>query len=107
MANRRCFSSTSNIATGDCRSIREVVLAIARQIGRPDLVRLGARPTPAGEPLRLATTASILRGLGFQPRFTLETGIADTIAWWAGRSTSVPSSYQDGVSTARPVQRSR
>ncbi len=71
-----------NIATGRSTPIREVVLAIAQQIGRPDLVRLGARPSPPGEPAVLAASGQALAKLGFQPRHTLETGLADTIGWW-------------------------
>lgn len=74
-----------NIATGVCQPIRDIVVEIARKIGRPDLVRFGARPTPVDEPRRLASSNRVLRGLGFRPRFTLESGIADTIAWWAPR----------------------
>ena len=71
-----------NIATGRCLPIREVVTALADQIGRPDLVRLSARPTPAGEPPMLAASGAVLAGLGFHPDFTLETGLAHTIDWW-------------------------
>jgi nucleoside-diphosphate-sugar epimerase len=72
-----------NIASGSCRAICEVVREIAWQIGRPELVRLGALPTVPGEAPRLASTIGVLRGLGFQPRFDITSGIADTIMWWA------------------------
>lgn len=71
-----------NIAAGRCTPIRDVVMAIAGQIGRPDLVRLGARPTPPHDPPRLAASGNVLAGLGFRPRYTLDSGLAHTIAWW-------------------------
>jgi nucleoside-diphosphate-sugar epimerase len=77
-----------NIATGVSLPMRDVVLEIAAQIGRPDLLRLGARPTPASEPARLTATASGLRILGFTPRFDLASGLAQTIAWWGARTPS-------------------
>jgi nucleoside-diphosphate-sugar epimerase len=70
-----------NIASGICRPIREVVTEIARQIGRPDLVRFGAYPTD--DPVRLAADVTILRDqIGFRPRYDLANGIADTIVSW-------------------------
>jgi nucleoside-diphosphate-sugar epimerase len=77
-----------NIATGTTRSLRDVVLEIAVQLHRPDLVRLGARPTPAAEPPRLSATIWHLAALGFTPRFDLAAGLAQTIAWWAARTTA-------------------
>jgi nucleoside-diphosphate-sugar epimerase len=77
-----------NIATGQRHAIRDVVTMIGAQIGRPDLVRLGARPTPPNDPPVLAASGQVLAGLGFRPAFTLQTGLADTIAWW--RSAESP-----------------
>lgn len=71
-----------NIASGCCRSLRSVIEEIAAQIGRPELVRYGARPTPPGEPRRLEAATSRLRGeVGFAPRRDLREGLAETIAW--------------------------
>lgn len=78
-----------NIATGECHAIRDVAMALARQIGRPDLVRLGARQTPANEPQVLFTAAGVLRSIGFSPRFTLPAGLADTVAWWRSVDDSI------------------
>ena len=78
-----------NIATGECHTIGDVAMALAWQIGRPDLVRLGARQTPANEPQALFTTAVVLRNIGFRPRFTLPAGLADTVTWWRSVNDSV------------------
>lgn len=74
-----------NIASGQALPIREMALAVAAQIGQPGLLRFGTRPTPAGEPPLLGTSAAVLGGLGFTARFGLHDGLADTIAWWRGQ----------------------
>jgi nucleoside-diphosphate-sugar epimerase len=72
-----------NIGSGDRIALAEVIDRIARQIGRPDLVRLGARPAPAQEPAVLVPDVHRLRDeAAWQPRMTLNEGIADAIRWW-------------------------
>jgi nucleoside-diphosphate-sugar epimerase len=72
-----------NVGSGEPVSVAALVGAIAAQLGREDLVRLGARPMPAGEPALLLPDVTRLHGqLGWHPRFTLQSAIADTIAWW-------------------------
>jgi len=71
-----------NVATGRTVAIRDVAIMIAAQIGRPELLRLGARPTPAGEPPVLSASGARLAALSFRPRFDLEAGLAETIDWW-------------------------
>jgi nucleoside-diphosphate-sugar epimerase len=75
-----------NIGSDERLSIAQLVYGIAGQIGRSDLVRLGALEAPAGEPAVLLPDVERLhRELGFKPRHTLEGGLADTIAWWRHR----------------------
>ena len=72
-----------NIGADRSISIAGLIDVIAAQIGLRELVRLGARPAPAGEPGVLVADARRLREeVGFAPRFDLETGLADAIAWW-------------------------
>jgi nucleoside-diphosphate-sugar epimerase len=66
--------------------IAELVHEIGRQIGRPELVHLGARSAPLDEPPVLVPDLGRLQtDLDWRPRFGLEDGIADTIAWWRSR----------------------
>jgi nucleoside-diphosphate-sugar epimerase len=75
-----------NIGSGERISIAQLIDEIARQIGRTDLVRLGALKAPAGEPAVLLPDVDRLhRELGFEARHTLDDGLADTIAWWRHR----------------------
>jgi nucleoside-diphosphate-sugar epimerase len=72
-----------NVASGTCTPVRDVIATIADLTGRPDLVRLGARPTPPGEPPRLiASTGFLHRQLLFDPQFNLTDGLTDTVRWW-------------------------
>ena len=49
-----------NIASGTCLPLCDAVLLIGELTGRPDLIRLGARPMAANEPGRLAGTTEVL-----------------------------------------------
>lgn len=75
-----------NIGSGEEISIAELLGRIARSIGRPDLLRLGARVAPPEEPAVLVPDIGRLRDeVGFTPRWTLDEGLADTIRWWRER----------------------
>jgi nucleoside-diphosphate-sugar epimerase len=75
-----------NIASGVCRPLKDIIQAVGEQIGRPNLVRFGARPASANEPRRLAASVSRLHDeVGFRPRFGLNDGLANTIEWWQER----------------------
>ena len=72
-----------NIGSGVATPVRDVAQRLAQAMDRPDLLRLGARPTPEGERPSLAADIAILRDdIGFAPRLTLEAGLADTALWW-------------------------
>ena len=56
---------------------------LARQIGRPDLFKLGARECAPGEPAMLVPDIGRLREeVGFSPRLALDEGLADAVGWW-------------------------
>ena len=75
-----------NVGSGEAVAVRTVVEAVARWCGRPDLVRLGARPTPPTEPPRLVADVSRLRDeLGWRPSIPFEDGIGDAVLYWRAR----------------------
>ena len=75
-----------NIGSGERISIAELLERIARTIGRPELLNLGARRAPPSEPDILLPDIGRLRGEArWAPRLTLDQGIADTIDWWRER----------------------
>ena len=72
-----------NIGGGSGLSIAALAAEVARQIGRPDLLRVGALPGRAGDPPRLVADPARLRDeVGFRPGIALADGLATTIAWW-------------------------
>ena len=78
-----------NIGSDERIALADLIERIAREIGRPDLIRLGAQSAPADEPPLLVPDIHRLRDeVKWQPRFTLSKGITDTIAWWRGHLAS-------------------
>jgi len=78
-----------NIGSDERIAVADLIERIARQIGRPDLIRLGARSAPAEEPPLLVPDIHRLRDeVKWQPRFTLSKGVTDTIGWWRGQLAS-------------------
>ncbi len=76
-----------NIGSDESIAVADLIGRIARHIGRPELVRLGARIAPANEPAVLLPDVGRLRDeVRWRPRFTLDEGLTDTIDWWRGRS---------------------
>lgn len=72
-----------NIASGEAAAIRDVVSRIGERLGRLELLRLEARPTPAEEPpLLLADVRRLNREVGWRPTLGLHAGLDATIDWW-------------------------
>lgn len=74
-----------NIGSDERIALADLIGRIAREIGRPDLVRLGARSAPGDEPALLVPDVHRLRDeLQWRPHFSLNEAIRDAIAWWRG-----------------------
>jgi nucleoside-diphosphate-sugar epimerase len=71
-----------DVCSGATRPLRDVFDAIGSETGRPDLVEIGKRDSRVGEPQDIAGDSSALSGTGWRPRWSLETGIAETVEWW-------------------------
>jgi nucleoside-diphosphate-sugar epimerase len=81
-----------NIAAGNVVSLGEIISEIAGQIGRPDLIRLGARSAqPFEPPIIVGHTAKSRDILGFEAKTDLKSGIAATItAMRSQRASAAP-----------------
>jgi nucleoside-diphosphate-sugar epimerase len=76
-------SGPVNIASGRGVKLADVVDRIARETGRPELVRRGVLADRAEEPLTLVGDVSRLRDeVGFRPAIDIEAGIAASIECW-------------------------
>ena len=72
-----------NIASGEGLAIKDVVIRIAQKLDQDNLVRLGARPTPPGDPeLLVADIARLRDEVKWTPTLSLDAGLDQTIAWW-------------------------
>ena len=72
-----------NIASGEAITLKDVVERIATKLGRPKLLKLGARSTNLQDPpLLLADISRLKDELGWQPSFDIDRGLDETIAWW-------------------------
>ncbi len=78
-------SGTVNIGSGERVTVRDVVESIGRATERGDLIKFGAIPYRASDPMFVVADNSRLRSTGWNPRFGLEDGIADTVRWWRER----------------------
>jgi nucleoside-diphosphate-sugar epimerase len=75
-----------NIGSGDRIAIAEVLQRLAEDIGRPELLKLGARLAPPGEPPVLMPDIDRLAGeVSWGPRRPLDEGLKDTVRWWRAR----------------------
>jgi nucleoside-diphosphate-sugar epimerase len=78
-----------NIGSDERIALSDLIERIGREIGRPDLIRLGARTPPTEEPPLLVPDIHRLRDeVPWQPQFTLAAGLSDTIAWWRSHLSS-------------------
>jgi nucleoside-diphosphate-sugar epimerase len=76
-------TGTVNVSSGQATTLRDIVMTIGRQIGRPELIRLGAIPARANDvPFVIGENARLVGEVGWQQRFDLEAGLRDTIDWW-------------------------
>jgi len=70
-----------NVATGDSRSINELLECLAAVMG----VKLGSierRPARKGDPERWSADTSLIRSLGFAPQVPLDDGLLRTVEWY-------------------------
>ena len=77
---------TCNIASGVPRSIREIVESLGVIAERPELVKLGSRPDRDGDPaVLLADVSRLHRLVSFEPAYSLERSLRDSIDYWRQR----------------------
>ena len=65
-----------NIGSGQAIEVRAMIGELARQMGREDLIRLGARPRLKDDPAVIEAGITRLAATGFRPHYDLKTGIS-------------------------------
>jgi nucleoside-diphosphate-sugar epimerase len=82
------YAGALNIASGQPTEVRALVQRVAAEIGRPDLPDFGALPAPNAPPLIVGDTSRLNEALHWVPRFDLDAGLRDAIAWHRARTGS-------------------
>ncbi|MDQ6707129.1 MAG: NAD(P)-dependent oxidoreductase [Acidobacteriota bacterium] len=77
-----------NVGSGSPITIAALATQIGNIMGKPDLIRLGAKAkTPYDPPFIVANTMR-LREIGWQPKFDVESGLTHSIEWVRQRLTA-------------------
>lgn len=71
-----------DVCTGQSRLLQDLFTAIADELDRPDLIKWCQAEIQPGEAFDAEGDPRMLHGLGWRPKFDLESGIRDSIAWW-------------------------
>jgi nucleoside-diphosphate-sugar epimerase len=79
-----------NVGSGVGVPVRDLIGRIAEIVGRPELVRLGQRPRPPGDPDLVAADVARIKSLGWLPIISLEDGLRSTIDWWREHERGTP-----------------
>jgi nucleoside-diphosphate-sugar epimerase len=75
-----------NVASGSGVQVRELAARIAATVGATELLRIGAKPTPAWEPAAIVGDVARLHDeVRWRPRVSLDAGLAETVEWWRAR----------------------
>ena len=72
-----------NIGSGEAVEVGAIAAGIARRVGRPDLLQM--EDGPADDGYVVADVDRLRNEVGWQPRFSLETGLDDAVAWWSSQ----------------------
>jgi UDP-glucose 4-epimerase len=72
-----------NVGTGRETSLHDLARLVLKHWGRPGEPELVTTQSPTNSiPRRCADTTAAREKLGFEPRFSLDTGLSDMLRWW-------------------------
>jgi nucleoside-diphosphate-sugar epimerase len=71
-----------NIGSGRPVAVRDLLQEIGMQLGRPELIRLGARESSSAVSRIWANVDRLTKEVGWKPHYDLASGIQQTIEWW-------------------------
>lgn len=77
------ITGTVNIGAGKGIVLKDAIKTIGEKVGRSNLIRLDALPSPENEPpVLIAETQRLKEEVGWAPKFDLNSGLDQTIEWW-------------------------
>jgi nucleoside-diphosphate-sugar epimerase len=71
-----------NLCSGAPYTMRQIMSAVGAALDAESRIRFGAVPYRGWEPKRICGDNTKLRALGWAPRFDLDSGLRDAIAFW-------------------------
>ena len=78
-----------NVGGGVPVTVKQIVETIGNLTGRSELIEFGAfQPRPGDPPMVVADNTRLRQATGWNPRYDLESGLADTVDWWKMRLTA-------------------
>ena len=77
------IGETYNVGTGDERSVDQIADSVLRALGKSADLKTYVPDRPGHDRRYLLDHSKIRRDLGWEPRISLEEGLASTIAWYA------------------------
>jgi nucleoside-diphosphate-sugar epimerase len=78
-----------NVGSGHPVTVRGLVAQIGRLMGQGERIVYGARPQdPADPPFICADNTRLVQSTEWRPRYDLERGLRDAIAWWEQSATA-------------------
>ena len=77
-----------NIGLGGTATVREIVNAILKAANYSDAKVVFNADRPTTIPKRMVDISKAREILGFQPQFSLDEGLADTVRWYRGQLNS-------------------
>lgn len=83
LADDTTLKGAVNIGSGQPVTLAEVARILAACAGRPGQTGLGRLPDRPDDPIVLLPSTARLFSTGWRPQGDLESGLAETYAWWA------------------------
>lgn len=79
------FSGAINVGSGRGVMLKEIVQEVGDIMGKTDLLRIGAKPQAVGDTPEVIADVNRLKALGFEPSYSLNRGLRESVAYWEGR----------------------
>jgi nucleoside-diphosphate-sugar epimerase len=81
------ISGAVNIGSGQPVPVGTIATGIAQRIGRPDLLKM--EDGPEADAFVVANVDRLRTEVGWRPRFSLDAGLDDAVAWWSSSKSQI------------------